>query len=132
MFQQNSMPSKKPMPVPRMPTLAPQSRKMRSTLPLVAPMVRSTAMSRPLSFTSMISEEMMLKAATMMISVRIRNITLRSTCTALKKLLLASCQSRMRTGRPARARRISRFTARTRVGSCTKTSTCVAASGVRK
>lgn len=50
-------------------------------------------MSRPLSFTSMIIDEMMLKAATTMISVRIRNITLRSTWSALKKLELACCQS---------------------------------------
>ncbi len=46
-------------------------------------------MSRPLSFTSMIMPEMMLKAATTMISVRIRNITLRSISTALKMLELA-------------------------------------------
>ena len=55
---------------------------MRSIAPRVAPMVRRMAMSRPLSFTSMVSEEMMLNAATRMISVRIRNITFRSTRTA--------------------------------------------------
>ncbi len=47
-------------------------------------MVRRIAMSRPLSFTSMIRPEMMLNAATRMIRVRIRNITFRSTSTAVK------------------------------------------------
>ena len=50
-------------------------------------------MSRPLSFTSMIMLETMLKAATTMIRVRIRNMTLRSTSTALKKERLLCCQS---------------------------------------
>ena len=68
-------------------------RKMRRIMPRVAPMVRRMAMSRPLSFTSMIWLEMMLKAATRMISVRIRNMTLRSTSMAPKKLALASFQS---------------------------------------
>ena len=62
-------------------------------MPRVAPMVRRMAMSRPLSFTSMIMDEMMLNAATTMIRVRIRNMTLRSTWMALKKLELARCQS---------------------------------------
>ncbi len=59
--------------------------KMRRIMPCVAPMVRRMAMSRPLSFTSMIMLETMLNAATRMIRVRIRNMTLRSTSTALKK-----------------------------------------------
>ena len=75
------------------PTLAPLMKKMRMIMPRVAPMVRRMAMSRPLSFTSMIRLEMMLKAATRMISVRIRNMTLRSTWMALKKAALARCQS---------------------------------------
>ena len=58
-------------------------------------------MSRPLSFTSMIRPEMMLSAATSTISVRIRNITLRSTCSALKKVALRCRQSTMKIGRPA-------------------------------
>ena len=75
-------PSAKPISVPPQPTVAPHSRKIRRIAPLPAPMVRRMAMSRPLSFTSMVSEEMMLKAATTTISVRIRNITFRSTTTA--------------------------------------------------
>ena len=47
-------------------------RKMRNTAPRRAPMVRKTAMSRVLSFTIMMSELMTLKAATRMISVRMR------------------------------------------------------------
>ena len=49
-------------------------------------------MSRPLSFTSMIRPEMMLSAATRMIIVSTRNITLRSTASALKKVGLRSFQ----------------------------------------
>ena len=69
--------------------------------PCEAPMVRRIAMSLPLSFTSMISPETMLSAATSTIMVRIRNITLRSTCSALKKVELRCRQSTRNTGRPA-------------------------------
>ena len=64
-------------------------------------MVRRMAMSCPLSFTSMIRPETMLSAATSTIMVRIRNITLRSTCSALKKVELRCRQSTRNTGRPA-------------------------------
>ncbi len=67
--------------------------------PWVAPMVRMMAMSALLSFTSMIRPETMLSAATSTISVRIRNITLRSTCSALKKVALRCRQSTMKIGR---------------------------------
>ena len=70
--------------------------------PCVAPMVRRIAMSGPLSFTSMIRPEMMLSAATSTISVRIRNITLRSTWSALKKVALRWRQSIMKIGRAGR------------------------------
>ena len=43
----------------------------------------------------------MLSAATSTISVRIRNITLRSTCSALKKVALRWRQSIMKIGRSA-------------------------------
>ncbi|KAF0120719.1 MAG: hypothetical protein FD152_4059 [Xanthobacteraceae bacterium] len=56
-------------------------------------------MSRPLSFTSMISPEMMLSAATKTISVRIMNMTFRSTCSAEKKVAFRCRQSTMKTGR---------------------------------
>ena len=81
-----------------MPTEAPHIRKMRITAPRPAPKVRSTAMSRVLSFTIMIRDEITLNAATRMISVRIRNMTFCSTWTAAKKLLLLCCQSTIRTG----------------------------------
>ena len=47
--------------------------------PWLAPIVRKMAMSLPLSFTSMIRPDTMLSAATSTISVRIKNMTLRST-----------------------------------------------------
>ena len=65
-----------------MPIDAPVIRKTRMIAPRVAPMVRRIAMSLDLSFTSMIRPEMMLSAATSTISVRMRNITLRSTSRA--------------------------------------------------
>ncbi len=79
--------------VPATPIAAPVITKMRMIAPRVAPMVRRMAMSRPLSFTSMIRPEMMLSAATRMISVRIMNMTLRSTCSAEKNEMLRCCQS---------------------------------------
>src|SRR5579864_623998 len=65
-----------PDSVPMRPMLAPVRTKMRMTAARVAPMVRRIAMSRPFPFTIMIMPEMMLKAATRTISVRIRNMTL--------------------------------------------------------
>ncbi len=50
-------------------------------------------MSLPLSFTSMISPEMMFNAATRTISVRIMNMTLRSTWSAEKNVSLRWRQS---------------------------------------
>ena len=61
-----------------MPMAAPVITKTRKIAPRVAPMVRMMAMSRPLSFTSMVSPEMMLSAATSTMSVRMTNITFRS------------------------------------------------------
>ena len=58
-------------------------------------------MSLPLSLTSMIRPETIFSAATSTIMVRIRNITLRSTCSALKKVELRCRQSTRNTGRPA-------------------------------
>ena len=111
--------------------LAPLSTKMRRIIAREAPIVRRIAMSRPLSFTIMIMLEMMLNAATTMISVRIRNITLRSISTALKRLELACCQSTIRTCPPSAAA-ISRRCSRTRSGSAVKTSRLETASGRRK
>ena len=95
MLSQNKMPSTSPSAVPTAPIKAPSIKNMRMIMPLVAPIVRSTATSRPLSLTSMISPVMMLNAATRMISVKIRNITLRSTSMALKKAELDCRQSKM-------------------------------------
>ena len=84
---------------PTTPIAAPVIRNTRMIAPCVAPMVRRMPMSRPLSFTSMIRLEAMLNAATSMISVRIRNITLRSTWSALKNVALRCRQSTMKIGR---------------------------------
>ena len=53
----------------------PLSMKMRSTTPRVAPAVRRMAMSRVLSFTSMIMLAMTLKVATRMMGDRMMNMT---------------------------------------------------------
>ena len=103
MFSVKTTPRTNPASVPTIPMLAPLSMKMRRIMPREAPIVRRIAMSRPLSFTIMIMLEMMLKAATTMISVRIRNITLRSISTALTRLELACCQSTIRTRPPSAA-----------------------------
>ena len=95
MFRQIRVPSRKPTTVPTTPIEAPVIRKIRMIAPWVAPMVRRMAMSLPLSFTSMIRPETMLSAATSTIRVRIRNITLRSTWSALKKVALRCRQSIM-------------------------------------
>ena len=90
-------PRANPATVPTTPMLAPLSTKMRRIMGREAPIVRKIAMSRPLSFTIMIMLEMMLNAATTMIRVRIRNMTLRSISTALNRLEFACCQSTIRT-----------------------------------
>ncbi len=56
--------------------------------PRVAPIVRRIAIALPLSLTSMIWPEITLSAATSTISVRMMNMTLRSTLSASKKVLL--------------------------------------------
>ena len=99
-FQQNSNPITVPAIVPTTPILAPVIRNTRMMVPLLAPIVRSTAMSAFLDRTSMIMEEMMLKAATRMMSVRIRNMTLRSTRRALMKVRLRCSQSKARSSLP--------------------------------
>ncbi len=81
--------------VPTMPIAAPVMKKMRMIAPALAPMVRRMAISLPLSFTSMMRPEMMFSAATSTISVRIMNMTLRSTCSAEKKVWLRWRQSVM-------------------------------------
>ena len=107
--------------------VAPVTRKIRSTAPRVAPMVRSIAMSRPLSFTSMVMPEMMFSAATRMIRVRMRNITVRSTFSASKKERLRWRQSVMIMGRPTALSSFKRMASMSS-GSCTKASMTLASS----
>ena len=68
------------------PILAPVIRKIRIMAAELAPIERKTAMSAFFDLTNIIIDETILKAATNMISVRIRNITFRSTCSALIKV----------------------------------------------
>jgi len=131
MLSQNSTPSRKPAMVPMTPMLAPDRKKMRMIMPAVAPMVRRMAMSRPLSLTSMIMLETMLKAATTMISVRMRNMTFLSTWMALKKVEFTCCQSWTWPLAPM-TRTISMPSRRALSGLSMKTSRLVTASGRRK
>ena len=57
MLSQNSSPNSTPNNVPKNPIDAPLIKNMRMIMPRVAPIVRKTAMSRPLSLTSMINPE---------------------------------------------------------------------------
>ena len=66
------------------------------TVAPLAPMVRNTAISAFFDRTSMIIDEMILNAATRMINVRIRNMTLRSTRKALINVRLRCTQSKTR------------------------------------
>src|SRR5437868_2230497 len=101
MLRHTSTATRKPTKVPTTPTEAPVIMNTRMMAPWVTPIVRNMPMSRPLSFTSMISPEVILNAATITIMVRIRNITLRSTWSALKKVALRWRQSTMKIGQPA-------------------------------
>ena len=83
-----------PITVPVMPTKAPHMRKMRMIAALLAPMVRSTAMSARLSFTSMIKEEITLNAATMTIMPSTMNMVSFCTCRTPMMVSLACRQSR--------------------------------------
>ena len=89
------------MIVPTTPIEAPVMRNTRMMAYFVAPMVRRIAMSLRLSFTSMIRPDTILSVATSTISVKIMNMTLRSTCSALKKTELRCRQSIMKMDRPA-------------------------------
>ena len=107
------MPSSVPSTVPATPTKAPHIRKIRMMAPEPAPIVRSTAMSRVLSLHHHDqATRSTLNAATRMISVRMRNITFRSTSTAAKKLLLFCVQSTHRSRRSPSSRAADRAVSR--------------------
>ena len=73
-------------------------------------MVPGMAMSRPLSFQHDHAGNDVEQGATRMMSVRMRNITVRSTWIALKNEALVSCQVEMRApgGAAARSQRRNR------------------------
>ena len=68
-------------------------KKMRMMEARPAPMARKTAISAFLERTNMIIDEIILKAATKIISVKIKNMTLRSTAKALRNEAFLVCQS---------------------------------------
>ena len=114
------------------PTNAPHIRKMRSTEPLLAPIVRSTAMSARLSFTSMISDETTLNAATSTIMPSTMNIVSFCTCSTPMMVSLACRQSRASTGRPCSSGASAGTTSSTWSGSVRRISIPVTASGFWK
>ena len=101
MLRHTTSARRKPTIVPTTPTEAPVTMNTRMIAPWVTPMVRRMPMSRPLSFTSMIRPEAMLNVATITMMVKMRNMTLRSTCSALKKVAFRWRQSIRKIGRPA-------------------------------
>ena len=121
MLRQTITPRATPAIVPTVPIAAPVMKKIRMIAPDVAPMVRRMAMSLALSFTSMMRPEMMLRAATRTIRVRIMNMTFRSTCSAEKKVWLRWRQSVRKIWRPA-ASSISGRSSSTASGSAMKSS----------
>ena len=94
-------PITRPSRVPATPIDAPAMKNTRIMAPRVAPMVRRMAMSDDLSFTSMINPETMFSVATRMISDRIRNMVLLSTCSAESIVPFSSCQVTSRIIGPA-------------------------------
>ena len=92
-----TMPSPAPISVPAMPITIPCTMKICITEPGAAPSVRRMAMSACLSVTATTRVEMMLIAATRMISVRMMNIMRFSMSTARKKLAWLRVQSEANT-----------------------------------
>ena len=131
MFVAQARPRPNPTAVPITPIDDPVRKKMRIIEPRVEPMALRMAMSRALSFTSIIMLERTLNAATMMMSVRMRNITFRSTSSALTKLALDWRQSNTCTPGSV-ARMIRAPTSRTFSGSAIFTSIFVMPSPILK
>ena len=91
----------KPASDPITPMLAPVMKNTRKTMPRLAPIERNTAISRCLSRTNITSPDTILSAATSKISVRMRNMTLRSTSSAPASVRLDCFQSTKETSSPA-------------------------------
>ena len=87
---------------------------------VLAPIVRSTAISARLSFTSMISEDTTLNAATSTIMPSTMNMVSFCTCSTPTIWSLACRQSRISSLRPARISASGRKTASTCSGSATR------------
>ena len=131
MLAAKTTPRIRPTSVPTTPMAAPTMKKMRCTAPPVAPMVRRMAMSRPLSLTSIVRLETTFNAATPTMSVRMMNMTLRSTSIAPKNWAFCCSQSTIRP-RPPTTPPITARAARTASGSATTISMPVTPSPRRK
>ncbi len=84
---------KVPINVPKVPIEIPVTKKIFIIFRLDAPIAPNTAMSANLLFTSIIIDEIILNAATIIISVKIINITFLSTLSAFIKEAFLSTQS---------------------------------------
>ena len=89
----NIIPNNEPKKVPNIPIIAPFRKKIFAIVLLLAPIVLKMAISICLFLTSIIKLDIMLKAATKIINVKIKNITFLSVLIALKKVSLENLQS---------------------------------------
>ena len=85
-----------PMTVPTAPTLVPATRNRRASMPARAPIEPRMAISRTFDSTIMVSDAMMLKAATRMISTSSSEIATFCVFRAVNRLWFSSCQSTTR------------------------------------
>ena len=93
MLEAKATPIIKPKKVPKTPIDDPQIRKIRMIPNFVMPRVRRSAMFLFLSLTNIIMLEIILKTATKIIKVKMKNMTVLSTFKASMKPELALCQS---------------------------------------
>ena len=85
-----------PRPVPTTPTVVPPIRKTRATIPAGAPIDFRMAISRTLESTIIVSEAMMLNAATTMISTSRSEMITFCMVSAMNRLWFSSFQSMIR------------------------------------
>ncbi len=92
-FKTKNIPNKEPIKVPKKPIVAPFKKNIFIIVFWLAPIVLRIAISICLFLTSIIKLEIMLKAATKIIRLKIKNITFFSVCIALKKASFENLQS---------------------------------------
>ena len=91
-YKENITPKKIPKKVAKVPIITPTKKKIFIIDLFSTPIDLRIAISRVLFLTRMVKPEMMLKAATIIISDKIINMTLRSTFKAEKSELFISAQ----------------------------------------